>query len=379
LLHPEGNINNNPNLAGLSEILVEAGFDLHVVSPRIQGMYQQPPGPGVTMHLFDGLADAATTGRVFDDAPRTGKAPAFAPFAERFGPFHLVLGVDRGIIEAARVAQACSIPHALISYEIFFRDEAGEDFKRPEINACQGIRFAVSQDTIRSQHLSRENGIPLYRILTIPLAGRRTRPGPNTHSLHATLGIPARTRIALFIGGVSEMCCMADVIRQAAAFQDHWALVVHNRYGLTPTVRRYVQLSQGVQNIYFSSHPYGTFDEMGGMIRSADLGIAFYRMVRGSIYTGRNVGDIGMSSGKISTYLQHGLPVLTNEIGLMSLLVRSHQLGWVVDPKKLDLSSIDPSQLEIRRGNCLRFFAEKLDLDANARQFLSRVEQETTG
>ena len=49
LIHPEGNINNNPNLSGLAEILCETGFDLHVVSLRIPGMYQQPPAPGVTM------------------------------------------------------------------------------------------------------------------------------------------------------------------------------------------------------------------------------------------------------------------------------------------------------------------------------------------
>ncbi len=375
LIHPEGNINNNPNLSGLAEILCETGFDLHVVSLRIPGMYQQPPAPGVTMHLFRGPADAHVHGRMFADVDRAEGSPTLAAFLDGFGPFHLVIGVDRGIIEAAHVARVCSIPHALISYEIFFRDEAGAEFKRPEIDACHGIEFAVCQDTIRSQHLACENGIPAHKIILMPVAGRGVRPGATTRHLHATLGIPACQRIALFTGSVSEMCGISNVIRQSRAWPEEWALVIHNRYGMTPNVRKYLESCRGASNIYFSTVPCETVRDMGLLLHSADLGLAFYQMVPGSIYTGKNVGHIGMSSGKTTTYLQHGLPVVTNPIGLMSRLIQQHQLGWVMDLARIDLSAIQTLDLGTYRANCLRFFQERLDLDRTAGAFITAVKR----
>ena len=373
LIHPEGNINNNPNLSGLAEILCETGFDLHVVSPRIPGMYQQPPAPGVTMHLFRGPADAHVHGRMFVDVDRAEGRPTLAAFLDLFGPFHLVIGVDRGIIEAAHVAQVCSIPHALISYEIFFRDEAGDDFKRAEIDACRGLAFAVCQDTVRAQHLSIENGIPRGRIIFLPVAGRGARPGPKTDYLHQHLGIPRHQRIALFAGSVSEMCGISAVIRQAANWSDRWALVIHNRYGVTPSVRKYCDECRGVRNIHFSTEPCDDIRGMGRLLHSADLGLAFYQTVAGSIYTGKNVGDIGMSSGKIATYLQHGLPVVTNPVGLMSRLIEHHRLGWVMDLGRMDLAAIEDRHLDTWRANCLRFFDEKLDLNLTAAALVAEV------
>jgi hypothetical protein len=95
-------LQNNPNLSGLAEILCEAGSDLYVVSPRITELYQQPPTPGVTMHLFEGLIRVHITGRVLADSTGAGAPPALFSFVERSGPFDRVVGIDRGVIEVAR-------------------------------------------------------------------------------------------------------------------------------------------------------------------------------------------------------------------------------------------------------------------------------------
>jgi glycosyltransferase involved in cell wall biosynthesis len=331
------------------------------------------------MHLFEGLKEAHSTGLIFDESEGATGVPTMAGFFNRFGPFRLVIGIDRGIVEAARVARTFRIPHALISYEIIFRDEAGGGFKLPEIEACRGIVFALCQDTIRAQHLARENHIPPHKIILIPLAGRGVRPGAKTDYLHAALGIPGRKRIALFIGSVSEMCAISGLIRNAATWPEDWVLVIHHRYGLSPIVRNYREATRGMRNIYFSTVPCEDFRDLGRLLHSADIGLAFYQMVKGSIYTGKNVGHIGMSSGKIATYLQHGLPVVTSRIGLMSRLIRHHQLGWVTNLGQLDLAGVDEPQLQTRRANCLRFFAQKLDLNVTAAPLLSRIERGLDG
>lgn len=42
-IHPEGNINNNPNLYGIVEILTEKGYKVDVLSFLKPGIYQQNP------------------------------------------------------------------------------------------------------------------------------------------------------------------------------------------------------------------------------------------------------------------------------------------------------------------------------------------------
>ena len=81
------------------------------------------------------------------------------------------------------------------------------------------------------------------------------------------------------------------------------------------------------------------------------------------ILGGKNIKYIGMASGKIATYLQHGVPVMTNEIGILSEYVKEYQLGVVVKKPidiPLSLCNFDPTNL---RGNCVEFFDEHLSLD----------------
>ena len=70
-----------------------------------------------------------------------------------------------------------------------------------------------------------------------------------------------------------------------------------------------------------------------------------------------------MASGKIATYLQHGVPVMINEIGILSEYVKEYQLGVVVIKPvdiALSLSNFAPTNL---RENCVDFFDRHLSLD----------------
>ena len=43
VIHPEGNINNNPHLSGFVDLLCESGFDVQVISPIKPQIYQNKP------------------------------------------------------------------------------------------------------------------------------------------------------------------------------------------------------------------------------------------------------------------------------------------------------------------------------------------------
>lgn len=72
---------------------------------------------------------------------------------------------------------------------------------------------------------------------------------------------------------------------------------------------------------------------------------------------------LGFASGKISTYLQYGVPVLCNDIGPYSDAIIENGAGYrvseVSEISKM-LAHIPPLSPEII-GRCRSFFAEQLD------------------
>ena len=187
VIHPEGNVNNNSNLTGIVEILCEQGYQVEIISPRAPVVSQKSPCPGAVLRLID-----------LPDFFKAMIYPFVTPLQllsnpdlltdhlrKTFHPVDLVIGVDRGIIDAALISRALQIPAGLISYEIYWAEEPGHEFKAMEIEACRGLSFAVCQDRMRSSLLGKENWIPDDVIIDIPVPGRGfIPPGQRTFALH---------------------------------------------------------------------------------------------------------------------------------------------------------------------------------------------------
>ena len=376
IIHPEGNINNNPNLTGIVEILCENGFAVHIFSPKCEGIYQATPCKGSQLFIVPKHGNPILHGYTLLAGKPAGWMPKMiSNMSQKLGPYHLIIGIDRGVIEASVIAKLLKVPCGLISYEILFRDETSLEFKKPEIDACRTISFAVCQDAQRGTLLAEENQIAPGKIICIPFAGRFLRKPLKNKYLHEQLGIHKSKRLALMIGSVSEMSMASYLIESAQFWPDEWALVLHNRYGLNPQTQRYLQKYKGRPNLYFSLNPETNPNKLHKILYSADLGIGLYKSYSNSIWLGKNISNLGMASGKIATYLQHGLPVVVNEIGEYSECVRNHKLGIVIDdrqPFKMLPTSCD---LERWMSNCCAFFSRCLDLNQTIGPFLQYVFQ----
>lgn len=273
--------------------------------------------------------------------------------------YKLIIGVDKdGIIEASYLSQLMDIPYGLISYEISFTEETGINFKSEEIDACKHIDFAVCQDEVRSLFLSEENHIHFEKIIHIPVAGRGEKKGKKTQYLHKLLNIPLDKKIALFMGSVAKWSMISELVQSVDNWPDEWVLVLHHRYGLNSLFRNIQS-----KKIYISGESYPKPDDLSRLLHSVDLGIAFYKPTFEGIYSGNNLKHLGLSSGKISTYLQHGVPVLTNENGMISDYIRLYDAGIVVH----DFDDI-PESLKIidkidHYENCYKLFDEKINLE----------------
>ena len=358
-VHPEGNLANNPNLSAIIELLTRAGHEIILRSRR--GSFARHENPNVRVlevryRIQRKLMQLSCHPRKWS----LGKllitlVPPMTPRAD------LVVGVDRqGLLEGAVIARSKGIPLAYWSYEIFFATECSSDFKALERREASSVRFAVAQDDLRAGLLSDEAGIPDDRILRIPVAGTGARPAARTRYLNERFGIPVDRRIAIFAGSVDEWTLARPLVESLPLWPKNWVLVMHHRYGYVSDWQRSAR-HRMPSRFYLSEDSFPTIEGLGHMLHGADLGIALYNPTYDTPWTGRNIANIGMSSGKIATYMQYGLPVLINELGEISSHVREKGLGAVIR----DISEI-PGILRrfdsgSMRSRCLAFFAEHLD------------------
>jgi glycosyltransferase involved in cell wall biosynthesis len=364
IVHPEGNINNNPNLTGIVEILCENGYKVDICSLRRSNIYQYSWCAGASLFLLDRPENLVENGTfILEDPKLNSQEEIISYINENFKSYDLVIGVDRGIIEAALIAQNRQIPCGLISYEIFFEEETSREFKQEEIEACKCLDFIVCQDALRAKYLSIENKIALEKIINIPVAGRGIKKGEKNSYLYDSLGIDKDKKIALFMGSVAQWSMADYILESAKLWSEDWVLVVHSRYGLDQHVRPYYEKYKHLDNIYFSLEPVADPNKMHRIIHSADIGFAFYKPLENNIWAGNNIRYLGMASGKIATYLQHGLPIIINEIGQLSDYVRKYGLGLVVDDNGNFSTPLTDGQLLKFRLNCLEFFEKRLDLN----------------
>lgn len=306
--HPSGNMGDNPNLTAMIQSLLDVGLQLDYI--------HHPTRSTHSLHDDGRLHDIVIPSPLPLDLPRTRYA--------------LVIGIDDGVMNAARIRQDMNVPLVFLSYENFFQTEAGTKqqlvWVRHIQEASRFACFAISQDPLRATSLKEEYGLNCS-VLNIPVGGEGVIPYARSSYLREHCGIPPDRKILLHMGSV-EPWAMADwLARHAVSLPNPWVLVLHGRYGLSeadypvpPHDKLYYSCIQMKEN--------GAFHHL---VQSADCCAALYHPCPGSLYTGRNIAEIGLASTKMASALQHGVPVLVNDLPLISDTVRNNGCGWVID------------------------------------------------
>lgn len=357
LVHPEGNINNNPNLFAIVELLCNDDYHVDLFVKRNPIIDQNSYIKDLQRFFLDDMN--------IDDVKRLDKKN-----------YSLIIGIDTGIVIASKIARKLTIPYCYISYEIMFADEIGTEKKNDEIAACKNISFAICQDPVRSYFLSIENNISINKIFNIPVTGNYKKRHPKSDFLYEHLHIPKDKKIALFAGSISKWSMIGNIVKQTDSWPKNWVLVLHDRYG-----RELGSLSALIKNrpqIYISSRSLKTPHDLEKLICSADVGIGLYQSSFKSAYEGKNLAFAGLSSGKLIAYLRFGVPVITNEIGQLSDCIRKYKLGQVVTY----VNEINPEEIEkIQncRENCIEYFKGNLDFNLKSSQLLELISDSING
>lgn len=378
IIHPEGNIYNNPNLYEIIKLLNNK-YKLELFLPNLDVVHSSLEFKQI-IKIYNNIFN-----RIFNKVLKNYFLfKLFYKILEKIylskKHYDLIIGVDQlGLILASELSQRLRVPYGLISYEIFFQEECGYEEKKLEIKASNNLDFVIIQDEIRAKFLSIENKISVDKMITMPVSSSKTYPYSRKYSIHNELSIPKNKKILIFVGSISNWTCIDKILINIHNFPDSWVLVLHDRYG--DTQKRVQTLYPSIfkqknKKIYFSNMKIKDTNDMHKLLHSVDLGLATYCPDFNNKYTGKNIEFIGLASGKINTYLQNGLPVVTTSNEVLEESIKENNLGFSIT--SLDeipdiLKHFKPSQRI--NDSCIEFFSKKLSFDNYSKNLLNIIDK----
>lgn len=375
IIHTDGNTFNNPSLKCIIDLLIDNGYGIdlrypksHAPMPYIENIHFIPYGKlvGRIKHIIFNRFYSKFLMNLL----------VFLEYLFLYRNYDLVIGVDRqGLLEASILNQLKKIPYVFISFEIMFESETSNRYKALEREASKNISLWIVQDEVRAEKLMEENGLQSDNKYLLPLASAALGETGGLR-LRDNLSIPKNKNVAIMIGSVGNWSMSNELIRSIADWPDDWVLILHERYGRTREILEN-ELSDMEdligEKIFISDSASDKVDDMSAILSGINAGIAFYRPDYSGAYTGNNLKYLGLASGKISTYLRYGIPVIANEVGLYAEIIRKHNLGVIVSSPEdisnqlLELKNADYS------GNAKKYFSQYLDFKIYSDNVLTNI------
>ncbi len=283
-----------------------------------------------------------------------------------------LLAVDpMGLIAGGRVKRILGkkIHLSYLSFEIFFKDELKGHYlhlKEKEIFYSKYIDSLLIQDEKRRDLLLNENHITLNseKIALIPVSPMKIEILEKI-DIRTKLNIPLNKKLVVYSGSVGEWCGTKAIIE---AFDngfwsnDYW-LVFHTRKPIDSYNVFYEKLLRldTDTNCPFTlhPHPFNGFEELAGFLTGFDLALALYYPNNENPYYGKNMLEIGLSSGKFAMYMMLGIPTIVTPCDIYNQLIKKFSFGAVLE----DISQIGTvmSTTGFSKGGALDLYNTSLD------------------
>ncbi|MBI5450837.1 MAG: hypothetical protein HY940_05715 [Gammaproteobacteria bacterium] len=380
ILHKEGNLFNNPSLKCIVDLLLYHGCAIDyrysasdITMPYYEGVRYLPYGPWLRRLKYVIFGNYYFKPFVF--------LSVLTEKIAYYKNYDLIIGIDRlGLIEASVLNKITRVPYIFISFEILFEDETSSRFKLLEKEASHNVAMWLVQDQVRAAQLQHENLLNLSKQFLLPLASAGLGM-PGNDRLRDRLGIPKDKKVAIVIGSISKWAMTSQILKCVADWPDEWVLIIHARYGQTREM-----LSRELDNfenlldhkIFISNAASDMVDDMGSVFAGISAGLALYQPEYGKDsnghYLGMNLQHLGLASGKISTYLRYGIPVIINEVGLYADEARKFRFGCVVERPEQIKDCLNEIRHEEYHHAAENYYANKLDFNIYRENLWSRLQ-----
>jgi len=275
-----------------------------------------------------------------------------------------------GLVVAYPFAKRLNIPFIYASFEILFRDDllstAERKEKEKEIVASRSAAKILIQDKKRAELLAKENGLYRDNFIYIPVAPSGECALKKTNYAREKFNIPLEKTIVIHSGSLGDWTYADELIESCTTWPQEFVLIIHTRYKLAET-NKYIQKIRllNSSNLILSTVPL-SIEEYEQLLKSVDIGLILYKKSKLNRYTQKNIMNMGLSSGKLSYYMKHGLPTIfmANQSTYKEIL-KSYNLGMDLS----DFGEIISALYKIRENldfygsESQRLFREVLDFN----------------
>lgn len=392
LFEPYADLSANPTLYCLVEELIEEGGTIDLFAPD-NSIY--PPIVGnITRYLFPRPFSLWNRWihvprrnwlklEHFRNALRNLQQWKFQYTVEQMfskTSYDLIFGIDGlGIIKGYEYAKQFNVPLVYISFEIFFLDELLSKLdikeKKQEYRASRFANLIIIQDELRGKLLSYENNLPLDKFEYLPVSPKGPIRAIKSHYLRNRYKIPREKTIVLQAGHFNNRTCADELLKNVSTWPKDFVLVVHAGHKPDkedPYIRKLKKFN--LPNVFLSIEALSA-EDYEELVASADIGLAFQKVIAGSRYTQKNIQNIGLSSGKFSFYLKCGLPVIALYQESYACLLEDYAFGEIIHSFSELPSALNrvQSNYDHHRTEAQRLYTEVLDFDVNWPRVLDRL------
>lgn len=247
--------------------------------------------------------------------------------------------------------------------------------KAMERRCHRKAELTIIQDSHRQALLESENRIGAFPTVFLPNSPGGPPCASKSRHLRGRLGIADDRKTVLHAGTIASWSDCERLARSVENWPREWLLLFQCRQRPNDPYGRRVLAMADQRRVWVHSEPLPA-EDLGPVVSSADVGVALYSPCKGNAIVGKNVAVMGKASGKIATYLRHGLPVVATELPSLAYL-KSNNAGILVSsPSQIGaaLATIGQDGSLYSRGATACYLAE-FDLDQPTKAILQAIEK----
>lgn len=300
-----------------------------------------------------------------------------------------IIAVDpAGLIVAGRIRRYLTdVELHYFPFEILFWQELKEQrtfvkLKRLETFYVKSVDVLVIQDVVRKELFFGENGLEdnqlkVHYIPVSPVMHEVT--SDSKQKFRKKLGIGDEEIILLHCGSVAKWSGAAWLIDLLKlGLPPNFKLVIHSKHKLTLNNAWQAELlrlqSQGFP-VILHDDAFPEYEEYLSFINCTDYGLAFYETDPTSPYTGKNIQEIGLASGKFACFVSQGIPVIVSHARIYRELNERYAFGLVVHHVE-ELSRLlqKVRQLHFDTDSILSLYKNELDPEKFGKEYIKELE-----
>ncbi|WP_269413642.1 hypothetical protein [Pedobacter rhodius] len=297
-----------------------------------------------------------------------------------------LLAVDAfGLVMAGRISTFLSnIKIHYCSFEIFFLDEIKQHtkilkVKKKEIFYSRNLTSIIIQDAERKKLLATENNIkPSFtNWFYVPVSPIIINNSAAKKYQRSNFGLKDTDIVYVHSGSVSLWSGLDSIINAIEeGLPENTFILIHNKNKFDrndPIHTKLFELRENGANLVLHDELFENYGDYNSFLQCFNYGITIYRPDDG-LFTGKNISEIGLASGKLSTYMLAGLPTLLSECTTYRNLLMQYKIGALITQKKSLSYHIKSHSLKlVNKVDCLEFYEKVLNPSEQITHFITHL------